>query len=396
MVPRKKLDIGWRDLGWGLAYCLWPPRDAARALEQFWSGERHALATLSVRSGLDLVLQQLALPEGSEVLVSAITIRDIVTILEHHGLRAVPVDIDPATCAVRADLLEASVTDRTRAVLVAHLFGSRMPLDDVAAVARRHGLFLFEDCAQAFAADGYRGHADSHVSMFSFGPIKTATALGGGVLRFREAWRCEEARHRQAHWPVQSRARYARRLLKYALLKALSWRIPYTLFVALCRRWGRSHDQVIAGAVRGFPAGDLLPQLRCQPSAALLALLRRRVTRYSPQVLAQRIEAAAAVTSGLPAEVLPGSRAPTHCHWVVPIRCTRPDALVQDLWRLGFDATRGATSLHAVAALPTTTGVGSAAAHDMMGELVYLPVEASTRAEREALGRAVRHLLLQS
>lgn len=230
VIPRKQLDIGWTDLACGLAHCLLPAaRDTLQnRLAQQWSSPDTALACLSVRSGFDLMLQHLALPRGSEILVSAITIRDMVTIIEQHGLRAVPVDIDPADCAMRCDLAEAAITPRTRAILIAHLFGSRMDMTDIIALARRHKLLIFEDCAQAYAADDYRGHPGSDVAMFSFGSIKTATALGGAMLTFRDASLCSAIRQMQRGYPVQSRWLYLRRIIKHACLKALAYRLPYT------------------------------------------------------------------------------------------------------------------------------------------------------------------------
>src|SRR5690606_8136562 len=78
MLPRGKLDIGWADLGVAARACLqMGDRGAAqRRVAAAWSDAGEALACLSVRSGFDLLLQALALPAGSEILVSAITIRD--------------------------------------------------------------------------------------------------------------------------------------------------------------------------------------------------------------------------------------------------------------------------------------------------------------------------------
>jgi len=69
--------------------------------------------------------------------VTAITHPDMVRIIGWHGLRPVPVDIDSATLAPRLDLVEAAITGRTRAILVAHLFGSRFDVGPVAEIARR-------------------------------------------------------------------------------------------------------------------------------------------------------------------------------------------------------------------------------------------------------------------
>src|SRR5687768_1802064 len=97
MIPRGSPDLSWSDLAMG-ALALFRAGDHAALqsrAEAAWSSGDDTLACLSVRTGLDLLLQALALPRGSEVLVSAITIRDMVRILEHHGLVPVPLDVDP-------------------------------------------------------------------------------------------------------------------------------------------------------------------------------------------------------------------------------------------------------------------------------------------------------------
>lgn len=62
-------------------------------------------------TGFDLLLQTLKLPQGSEVLCSAITIPDMLYVLRYHGLVAVPIDLDPETLAVDIDQLRQSVTE---------------------------------------------------------------------------------------------------------------------------------------------------------------------------------------------------------------------------------------------------------------------------------------------
>ena len=381
MIPRKHIDIGWTDLAYGLAAGLFvrDQKHTQRAVEDYWSPQGDALAALSVRSAFDLVLQQLALPHGSEVLVSAVTIRDMVAVIEHHGLIAVAVDLDPASCAVIPAALAAAITPRTRALLVAHLFGSRMPMDALVQLAQHHGLFLFEDCAQAFAADAYRGHAGSDVTLFSFGTIKTATAGGGALCRFRDRQLRDRVAERQQHYPPQPVTRYMRKLCKLALLKVLGGRLLYTLFVGLCRLAGRDHDAVISGATRGFARGALIQQLRQQPPAAMLALLARRLRATTAEDLAVRISAAVSLRNQLPAQDHPGAAAAAHCHWVLPIRSEQPDALVRHLAAQGYDATRGASSLYAVP--PAAGHAAPVQAQRMMAAIVYLPFDTCKSAQ---------------
>jgi len=282
MYARKRLDIGWSDLAAGALNALRsaPAESLARHVEARLSGEgREAIAFLSLRSGFDLMLRELALPRGSEVIVSALTIPDMWALLEHHGFRVVPVDVDPATLAPSAADIERLVTPATRAVLVAHLFGTRNGLDDILRVARERGLLLWEDCAQTFDSPTPLGDARADCSMLSFGPIKTATALGGGALIFRDAALAAKVRAAHATHPRASSGAFLGRVLKYLGLKFIGLPLPYACFVEICRWRGRDYDTAIQASVRGFARDELLARLRRQPSRALLALMLRRIAQ---------------------------------------------------------------------------------------------------------------------
>ncbi|MDD2775997.1 MAG: DegT/DnrJ/EryC1/StrS family aminotransferase [Gallionella sp.] len=373
MIPRKRLDIAWQDLGIGGLSCLFPPDrcDIQARVEQ----SANTLATLSVRTGFDLLLQHLALPRGSEVLMSAITIRDMVSIIEHHGLCPVPIDLDPKTCALDLEHLRRSISSNTKIILVAHLFGSRMSMDGIMEVAQQHPLMVIEDCAQAFMADGYRGHPRTDVTFFSFGSIKTATALGGALLIFRDKALCQAVRLLQSKLPLQSHRLYFGKILKYAALKLLSYPATYTTFVALCKLFHTSHDRLISQSVRGFAGGELIQKIRYQPSTALLTLLQRRLQRYTPADLQARIRAAQQLSHLLPDLYIPARDASHHTHWVFPLQNPYPDQLVQHLLEQGFDATRGASSMFAI---PCNTPL---AAQQMMQQMLYLPVDAGVSDE---------------
>jgi dTDP-4-amino-4,6-dideoxygalactose transaminase len=376
MIPRKRLDIGWSDVAYGIAASLFPPRREAveTALRAVAPGGEHRLACLSVRSGLDALLTVLDLPPGSEVLVSAVTIRDMVRIVEAHGLVPVPVDLDTRSLAVRLESMEQAIGPRTRAVLVAHLFGSRMPLEPVLAVARAHGLFVLEDGAQAFADLAALGPPQADVSLWSFGPIKTATALAGGILCLRDPGLLDQVRRHQESWPERSRWSFLSRLLKYSVLMGLTWPPLYTLFVALCRLAGVNHDQVISARTRGFPGDGFLQQIRHRPSTPLLALLARRLRRFDPATIAARTAAAEQALAAMPFLARPGDQASRHTHWVFPVLNENPVALVDILWKQGFDATRGASSLHVVSPPADRPELAPQEAEAMMERLLYLPV----------------------
>src|SRR4051794_28400431 len=123
IYPRHRLDISLRQVVYGAAAC-------AFARTRRLDGEE-SIVCCSVRSGFELLLSVLDLPPGSEILASAITHPDMARISERHRLRVVPVDIDASTLAPSLELLEAAVTERTRAVMFAHLFGVSVDLDPV-------------------------------------------------------------------------------------------------------------------------------------------------------------------------------------------------------------------------------------------------------------------------
>lgn len=381
MYPRGVLDIGWRDLAAGFAATLRPP-DAIETqfrLEEFWNSANPAaaggsLACLSVRSGFDALLTALEFPKGDEVLVSAITIKDMILIIEAHGLVPVPVDLDMDTLSLSIESLERAVTPRSRALLVAHIFGSRMPLEPVAGRAHEHGMLLIEDCAQAYADRQDRGDPAADVSLFSFGPIKTNTALGGAMMRIADPDLLARTRVVQSRYPRQENRQFRSRVLKYVAIKAVSQPFVFGAFAAGCRVTGRSHDSVISAALRGFPGSQLIEKIRRQPSAALLSLLHRRLTTFDRRRIERRIRTAEEAISHMPSTARPGSCATTHTHWVFPIESADPAGLISRLWSRGFDATRGASSLAVVPPPGDRPEAEPVEARAAMSNLLYLPV----------------------
>src|SRR5258708_19650779 len=89
------------------------------------------LSAFTVRTGFDMCVGALVLPAGSEILMSAMTIKEMVNIAKHHGLVPIPLDIESGTLAPEIATIENAITERTRAIVIAHLFGTRMPMGPV-------------------------------------------------------------------------------------------------------------------------------------------------------------------------------------------------------------------------------------------------------------------------
>lgn len=377
MIPRKQLDVSWRDLGYGLLACTGlasPPPVHDRAGSPLLSNRPNSLVCLSVRSGFDLLLSDQAWAHGDEVLVTAITIPDMSRILEHHGLKSVPVDLDPDTLAPDEAALDRSVTPRTRAVLVAHLFGARLPLDRLVAWAHARGLVVLEDCAQAWTADGFDGHAQSDVRMFSFGTIKTATAFGGGVFLVKDAALLARLATRHATWPMQRTGAYAQRLLKFSAFTLIQAPWSYGLVFRLINLLGGNADSFITAFGRGFAGDGFFTRLRHQPCAALRLMLAHRLANAKIAGVQRRAEAGEFMLTQLRALRPLGAQAAQRTHWLFPLRVKNAEALRPVLLRAGFDSTLVNSSL---IALPACGNGDAPKAQAAMRDVLYVPVYAA-------------------
>lgn len=381
MWSRKRFDIDYTDFIYGLGAALTVGNSQGQGLqndlEDWWISDStgEAVACLSVRSGWDLLLQGLQLPPGSEVAMSALTIPDMVSIVRHHGLVPVPIDLDPMTMAPDPASLDRATGPRTRVIIIAHLFGGRVDLEPILAARDRVGAILVEDCAQAFTP-GFRGHPEADVSCFSFGSIKFATALGGALLRLRDPQLGNCLRQIQSTYPVQDAQNYTRRLLKYLGLKTLSSRPGFTAFMWGCRQWGIDYDRLLNQSVKGFPPDELIWHLRHQPCAPLLALLRHRLQGYSEKRLAEQTHRGQRLIQLLqeycPQIQVPGVAASPHVHWVVPILVQDPSEAIATLGNAGFDATQGNSMT--VVEPPATHPEGEPRkTRELFQHLLYLP-----------------------
>lgn len=352
MWVRKRLDISVADIVWGLSamvrFSNIQHSDWQVKVTKTWlsSTSGSALACLSVRSGFDLLLQALQLPPGSQVAMTALTIPDMVKIVRHHGLIPVPIDLDTATMAPQWKSLKKAITPQTKLMVIAHLFGGRIDLEPILKIAKQSGILVVEDCAQAFYP-GFTGHSEADVSCFSFGTIKTATALGGGLLRIKDQNLYQKMQKIQSTYPIQSRWQYGKKLGKYLALMALSNRLIFRSLIQFCR-WAKiDYNQLLNQAVKGFAGGNLIQRLREQPCVPLIALLHYRLSHYDTQEMEKRSQPGQILTQQLqqlaPQIILPGIAADPHHHWVVPILTENPVACISRLAKAGFDATQGSS-----------------------------------------------------
>lgn len=140
---------------------------------------------VGVASGLDaihLILKALDIKKGDEVIIPSNTYIATALAVSHVG--ATPVLVEPMieTYNINPNLIEEKITNKTKAIIVVHLQGRAVDMDAVNAIAKKHKLFLIEDCAQAHGTK-YKGKkvgALSDAAAWSFYPGKNLGALGDG------------------------------------------------------------------------------------------------------------------------------------------------------------------------------------------------------------------------
>lgn len=143
-------------------------------------GSKHAIGVSSGTSALHLALWALDIGPGDEVITIPHTFIATAEAISMRGAKVVFVDIDPATYTMDVSKLQAAITPRTKAILPVHLYGHPTDMDPLLEIARKHGLKVIEDCAQAHGAEykGRRVGSMGDAGCISFFPGKNMGAMG--------------------------------------------------------------------------------------------------------------------------------------------------------------------------------------------------------------------------
>jgi len=258
-------------------------------------------------------------------------------------------------------------------ILIAHLFGSRMDMAPIVGLAQRYDLLVVEDCAQAYVGHEYAGNAAADGVMFSFGPIKTATALGGAVIRVRDHRLRERMEELQRGYPLQSRWCYLKRVIKYLAFRIVSVPRIYGQLMKAMQFFRLNYDRALANAAHSFSADQFFVQLRQRPCAALVRMLQHRIGDSDGAIAARlrvRRGRGGELARTLPAGMVVGGQNHTHTFWVLPIRVANPGEVIATLRAAGFDATARSSMI----AVPRKNGTASISESERwLQEVVYLP-----------------------
>lgn len=147
-----------------------------------WNNCNYAVGLATGLDALHLALKALEIGEGDEVIVPSNTFIATALAVSYVGAKVVLVDPDPITYNMCAKGLEEAITSATKAIIPVHLYGQAAEMDAIMEIARKHNLYVIEDCAQAHGATYKEQKIGTFgdIGAFSFYPGKNLGALGDG------------------------------------------------------------------------------------------------------------------------------------------------------------------------------------------------------------------------
>jgi len=218
-------------------------------------GRKYGVAVSSGTAALDIAIEALGLMPGDEVIVPAFIIISCVNQIVRVGARPVLVDADPITWSINANLIEEKITSKTKAILVAHIYGLSIDMDKVIEISKNYGIPVIEDAAEAHGLS-YKGKecgSFGEVSIFSFYSNKLITTGEGGMLltddyELSERYRslrnlCFEASNRFVH----ERLGWNYRMTNLQAAIGLAQLERINEFISLKRLMGKKYNQAFKG-----------------------------------------------------------------------------------------------------------------------------------------------------
>ena len=172
-----------------------------------YCGYPYALAVSNGTVALHLALVALHIGPGDEVIVPDLTFVASINAILYTGATPVIVDIHIETWTIDPSEIEKKITSATKAIMPVHLYGHPCHMDEIMAIAKRHNLFVVEDCAEAIGSKYKNKIVGSfgEVSTFSFFGNKTITTGEGGMVLFRDKETHERAKKLRDHGMVPTK-----------------------------------------------------------------------------------------------------------------------------------------------------------------------------------------------
>lgn len=183
---REQIDAGIRRVLEHGQYILGPEVSELEERLADYTGARYCITCANGTDALQIAQMALGIGPGDEVITPGFTYIATAETVALLGARPVYVDIDPRTCNLDPQLLEAAITPRTRAIIPVSLYGQCADMDAINAIALKHGIPVIEDAAQSFGATfrGRRSCSLTTIACTSFFPSKPLGCYGDGGAIF--------------------------------------------------------------------------------------------------------------------------------------------------------------------------------------------------------------------
>jgi UDP-2-acetamido-2-deoxy-ribo-hexuluronate aminotransferase len=236
-------------------------RELEECLE-IYTGAKHCITVSSGTEALLIALMALGIKPGDEVITTPFTFAATAEVIVLLGAKPVFVDIEQDTCNINAGLIESVITPKTKAIMPVSLYGQPADMDEINAIAARHGnIPVIEDAAQSFGSQ-YKGHKSCNLSTIgctSFFPSKPLGCYGDGGAIFTNdealAQACREIRvHGQSSRYTHTRVGVGGRMdtLQCAIVLAKLERFTWEL--QRRREIGSRYGELLAGSGVGLLA----------------------------------------------------------------------------------------------------------------------------------------------
>ncbi len=230
-----------------------------------YTGAKHCITVASGTEALLISLMALGVGAGDEVITTPFTFVATAEVIVMLGAKPVFVDIEPDTCNINASLIEAAITEKTKAIMPVSLYGQPADMDEINAVAAKYHLPVIEDAAQSFGAT-YQGKRSCNLSTIgctSFFPSKPLGCYGDGGAIFTSddaiAQACKEIRvHGQSKRYYHTRIGVGGRMdtlqcaVVLAKLERFDWEVEQR--IAIGQRYNQLMDE--AGVQRVHQRDD--------------------------------------------------------------------------------------------------------------------------------------------
>lgn len=173
-------------------------------------GVKHSAAVCNGTVAIHAALLALGIGNGDEVIVPSFTYIASVNAITYTGAKPVFVDSDLVTWQMDSTKIEEKITRNTKAILVVHLYGQPCEMDSILSIAKKHKLYIVEDCAEAFGSlyKGQHVGTFGDISTFSFFGNKTITTGEGGMVVTNDSSLYEKVFHLKGQGLAKDREYY--------------------------------------------------------------------------------------------------------------------------------------------------------------------------------------------